>query len=521
MNLLIGLIGNVDQGKTSFLDWIFKTNIISLQPGEITQSLRVKQLTKSNLQNLFKEFSNKTLKIKQNIYIIDTPGHGYFGVIHDLIYGITDLTIVFQDITQSLNEKTIKIIKNLQDKNQKFVLALTKLDLIPGWVRTHTKILLNIKVQENHTKTIYERYLYNFISQLYKYNIYSEIFNSAKSKIPIFPISTLSGQGIIELLLYINLKFKSNLNLKTSILLDKFNTEYLFLVSQPIKNNDIMYFSNQKVKIQKIRNLQNINVNLTSPKNCYYLTFKKEIQFALLGSILSKFVLPIPEKINLKGFILKSDSLGKLSGLENLAYKFNLNILESSLLPIKTRDTLLSLNNTRDLYKNILCLSDTKPKYNTKIIHSNLIYQLQNKINLLLSYQKDLKISKILNRVIKPCRLRIIPKCIFKKSKPYVIGCYVEFGKIYKSTKISNNRLDCIGEIINIEVNNKKQTYIESGNQAAFQILSNLDLEKLIKYNYFESYIKDSISDLLEIQDLLSKQEIDNVRIWKQISDPN
>jgi hypothetical protein len=92
---------------------------------------------------------------------------------------------------------------------------------------------------------------------------------------------------------------------------------------------------------------------------------------------------------------------------------------------------------------------------------------------------------------------------------------------IYKSTKISNNRLDCIGEIINIEVNHKKQTYIESGNQAAFQILSNLDLEKLIKYNYFESYIKDSISDLLEIQDLLSKQEIDNVRIWKQISDPN
>jgi hypothetical protein len=29
---------------------------------------------------------------------------------------LTDLTIVFQDITQSLNEKTIKIIKNLQDQ---------------------------------------------------------------------------------------------------------------------------------------------------------------------------------------------------------------------------------------------------------------------------------------------------------------------------------------------------------------------------------------------------------------------
>jgi translation initiation factor IF-2 len=515
MNLIIGLIGNVDQGKTHFMDWVFNTRIINSEPGQITQSLRIRYLGQNNLKSLFTNF--KKVPLKKGIYLIDTPGHGYFKTIQTLIYSLTDVIMVFQNITQKINPKTINLIKELQSKNHNFVIVLTKLDLISNWNIKSKKFLRNLELQDKLVKDQFDRFINSIILDLNKYQIYSDIFNLAKSGIPLFPISNITGQGIPELLLYCNLKFKLILDNRNNVLLDKLDNNHLFLTFEHIPINSQLFLGSDKVTIKKILDINKKSATSTTPRNCYYITFKQDLT-ALIGSILSKEIRIVSKESTPKGFILKSDSLGKLLGLESLMQKLQLDILESSLLPIRTRDIMLSMTNLKQIYKNIICLADTNPKTNAKILYSNVIYILEEKITELISELQVKRKKEILKDCILPCRLRILSDCIFKKSNPYVIGCYIEFGTIFKNTKISNNRKDCIGEIINIQINHKKKSSLDSGIQAAFEINSNLELEELVRYNYFQTYIKDCIPKLNQVTSYLTNQQIENVREWSEVN---
>ena len=75
---IISILGHVDHGKTSLLDFIRKSNLTNKEAGGITQHIGASEIPRVELEKIVKNFLPKD-KIKiSGLLFIDTPGHEAF-----------------------------------------------------------------------------------------------------------------------------------------------------------------------------------------------------------------------------------------------------------------------------------------------------------------------------------------------------------------------------------------------------------------------------------------------------------
>ena len=77
---ICSMVGHVDHGKTSVLDWIKGTSVARGEAGGITQAISSTNLSIDVIKNVSGDLL-KTLNLKINlpgILFIDTPGHAAF-----------------------------------------------------------------------------------------------------------------------------------------------------------------------------------------------------------------------------------------------------------------------------------------------------------------------------------------------------------------------------------------------------------------------------------------------------------
>ncbi|QJC30915.1 translation initiation factor IF-2 [Enterobacteriaceae endosymbiont of Macroplea appendiculata] len=109
---IVTLMGHVDHGKTSILDYILSTKIQSKESGGITQNINAYQVTHKN----------------QNITFIDTPGHELFSLMRSRGISITDIIILVIAIDDGIMPQTIEIIKYAQEYNVPIIVGINKID---------------------------------------------------------------------------------------------------------------------------------------------------------------------------------------------------------------------------------------------------------------------------------------------------------------------------------------------------------------------------------------------------------
>lgn len=154
---VVTIMGHVDHGKTTLLDYIRKTKVAEKESGGITQHLGAYKIKTD----------------KGEITFIDTPGHSAFTAMRSRGAKITDIIVLVVSAVDGIMPQTIEAINHAVAAKCPIVVAINKIDLPTADVEK--------------TKTL--------LSQ------HGVVLEEWGGETPVYPISALTGEGVKDGLL--------------------------------------------------------------------------------------------------------------------------------------------------------------------------------------------------------------------------------------------------------------------------------------------------------------------------------
>lgn len=157
---IITMLGHVDHGKTTLLDFIRKSSVAAKEHGGITQHIGAYQIKHND----------------RLITFIDTPGHAAFEKMRSRGAKAADIAILVVAIDDGVMPQTTEAIKHIKEAKVPMIAAVNKIDL-PGIDRNVQ--LLKVKKQLSDQQINLEEY---------------------GGDVPVVPVSAKTGEGIDKLL---------------------------------------------------------------------------------------------------------------------------------------------------------------------------------------------------------------------------------------------------------------------------------------------------------------------------------
>lgn len=114
---VVAIVGHIDHGKTTLLDYIRKSNVAGGESGGITQHLSAFVVNHKDEKGVNKE-----------IVFIDTPGHSAFTGMRERGLKVADIAILVVSGEEGVKEQTKEAIKQIEESKTPFIVAITKSD---------------------------------------------------------------------------------------------------------------------------------------------------------------------------------------------------------------------------------------------------------------------------------------------------------------------------------------------------------------------------------------------------------
>jgi translation initiation factor 5B len=486
---IVCILGHVDHGKTTLLDRIRGTTIAEREAGLITQHIGATEVPIEVIRRICGEGVAKKFKLP-GLLFIDTPGHRAFTSLRSRGGALADIAILIVDINEGFQPQTIESLNILKEYRTPFLIAANKIDRLHGWSTVeNASFQQTYNRQSENVKQRLDEKIYELVGKLYEYGFSAERYDRIKDfqkNIAVVPLSAKTGEGIPDLLMILmglsqrflekDLSYSTTGKGVGTVLEIKEEpglgaTLDMILYDGQIKVGDsIAVGSLEGVLVTKIRALLKPRALSEIRAEEKFKHVRKvvaaagvkiaapNLEKALAGTplyvvddmnreeVLSRIQKGIQDVLietDTSGVTIKADTLGSLEALVRELRKENIPIRRANLGDVSRRDVMETRTLKEPLHRVILgfntkLLPDAKEELersDVKLFQNDVIYRLIEDYQEWMEEQKKLRDMRQSEAIVRPGRFRILPHCVFRQSKPAVVGIQVLGGVI--KTKLS------------------------------------------------------------------------------------
>jgi translation initiation factor 5B len=526
---IVSVLGHVDHGKTTLLDFVRGSAIAQKEAGGITQHIGATEIPMEVIENICGDFIKK-LDIKDKmpgLFFIDTPGHEAFTTLRKRGGALADLAILIVDITEGFKPQTYEALNILKMYKTPFIVAANKIDKIYGWeVNQNSTFMESYQKQATNVQEKLDSNLYELVGILHEEGFESERFDRVQNfakQVSIIPISAKTGEGIAELLTMLmglaqqylqkQLQIETDSPAKGTVLeikeetglgvtldvviydgiLQKHDVIALTTINDVIttkirsllKPRPLEEIRESKKRFQKVDEVvAAAGVKIVAPK----------IENVISGSPLrvakSDFdeakeeILKEIENIKIDthemGVLVKADTLGSLEALVNMLKDLKIPIRTADIGDVSRRDVVnASIVKKEDPLHGVIIAFSVKvlpsaseelKNLDVKLFQADVIYKLTEDYEAWLKAAEERKREKYLEAIIRPAKIRIIPKLVFRNSKPAIAGIEVLGGTVKKDYSLMREDGSPVGKVESMQDKGDNLKSASKGQKVAMAI---------------------------------------------------
>jgi translation initiation factor 5B len=522
---IVVVMGHVDHGKTTLLDRIRGTTVAQYEAGLITQHIGATEVPLDVIQEFCGAHFGAEILVP-GLLFIDTPGHHAFTTLRSRGGSLADLAILIVDLNEGFRPQTYESLNILKRYKTPFVVAANKMDRIPGWrISENTPFAKTLKAQSERVVEQLDTRIYELVGELYKNGFSSDRYDRIRDftrTVGIVPISAATGEGVPDLLMVLvglAQKFlKDNLEITstgpgTGTILEVKEERGLgttldvILYDGEFKAGDTVIFgTNREPMVTKIRALLKPKPLAEIRSEEKFMPVKyvaaasgvkvaaPKLENALAGSTIR--VVIYQEDIDARakelkseldavrieteneGVIIKADTIGSLEALVGELKAKNIPIHSADVGQVTRKDVIKAGAFKDNLLSVILAfnvdiLTDALheiQKTNVPVFSSDIIYTLIENYESWVEERKMRMEQERLEAVIRPGAIRIMPDCVFRQSKPAIVGVQIVGGVIRTQVTLLREDGAIVGTLKEIQERNENLSSASAGQEVAISI---------------------------------------------------
>jgi translation initiation factor 5B len=571
---IVTVLGHVDHGKTTLLDFIRNSRVQIKEAGGITQHIGATEIPADFIKEQCSYFLKKIgIEVTlPGLLFIDTPGHEAFMNLRRRGGSLADLAVLVIDVTQGIQPQTVESLEIMKHFKVPFIIAANKIDRVRGWDSTkHACFTNSWELQNEDAKMQLESKLFEMMGKLAELEFDSDRFDRVSDftkQVAIVPVCAKTGEGVMDLLAVIAglaQKFLQN-QLKTTgeaamaTILEIKEERGLGKVFDSIvyegtlKLGDIVIAGSQNGLVKgKVRLLLKPKPmdEMRDPTDRFdrvrevgaasgVRIVAQGCEDAVAGSLLlSENVEDAEKKItedfqHVKietqgaGIVLKADALGSLEAIAGLIKDHKIPIRLADIGKVSRKDVIEaeSARNIDPFTSTIIAFhvkvlpeaeklaSDKK----IKVIQGKIIYKLLEEYEEWVISRKEEEKKKQLEKLVRGIKFKILPGYVFRQSKPAVVGVEIQAGTLKHGIELMNENGKVIGKVKGIQDQGENISQATKGMSVAVSIDGPTVGRQINEKDILFSVMNESnYKKLLEFKEFLEHDEIEVLDEIKKI----
>jgi translation initiation factor 5B len=523
---IVCVMGHVDHGKTSLLDRIRGSSVVSSEVGAITQHIGATVVPIDAIRSMSGAMEKVPINIP-GLLFIDTPGHHAFTTLRARGGALADMAILVVDIIQGFQPQTIEALQILRNCRTPFVIAATKIDRIHGWrVNENESFISSFAKQNERVKSEIENKTYEIVGKLSELDFSADRFDRVSDfqrNLAIVPVSAHTGEGIADLLLvmiglaqrYMGDELKLSvegpgagtvLEVKEERSLGTTLDVILYDGTLAI-GDEIAVATQGDVLVTKVRSLLKprpmkeilvedrfervksvaaaSGIKVTAPNlegviagSPFFVirNNREEVEARI-----KKEMTEIHVNLSEEGIAIKADTIGALEALCKELEGKEIGVMRAEVGPVSRLDLIETETIRNPMFRVLLCFNTPilpeaaemlkNPLYTqVKVFEGRVIYQLIDQYVAWRDEQKRLMEKQRFEHVVMPAKIRLLPDCVFRQSNPAVVGVRVLGGKLRSDVDLIKTDGKKVGHLKTMQLRQESIREADAGLEVAISI---------------------------------------------------